>query len=113
MIWAWISAKGLFGLAKGAWVAICVAAAALAIGLYVHAEHKKQTEHDTLEQTVGAQGVVVAGQTQTLNQLKDANNAEQTLKSDNGRSAARYNQCLQDSTRPAACERYRPNADGK
>lgn len=105
MILAWLKASGWFGLAKGAWVGIGVAVV-LVIGWGVHHSINK---HDQEQQTVGAQGAVIQGQTQTLNQLKDANDAQQNLKSDNGRSAERYRQCLLDSSRPAACERFNPN----
>lgn len=58
----------------------------------------------------GAVGAVASGQAQTLDQLKDANDAEQDLRSSGERSAARYAQCLQDSRRREACERYNPDA---
>jgi hypothetical protein len=58
----------------------------------------------------GTVEAVATGQAQTLEQLKDANDAEQDLRSSGERSAARFDQCLQDSRRPAACERYRPVA---
>ena len=56
----------------------------------------------------GAAGAVIAGQAQTLDQLKDANDAEQDLRSSGERSARKYDQCLLDSRRKEACERYRP-----
>lgn len=58
----------------------------------------------------GGTAAVVAGQQQTLEQLKDANNAQQDLRHAGERSADRYDQCLLDSDRPAACERYKPIA---
>lgn len=56
----------------------------------------------------GATGAVVAGQNQTLEQLKDANDAEQDLRSSGERSALRYSDCLLDARDRAACERYNP-----
>ncbi len=58
----------------------------------------------------GATSAVVKGQAQTFEQLGDANNAEQDLRSGGERSAARYGECLRNSTRKAACERYNPDA---
>ena len=58
----------------------------------------------------GAAEAVITGQTATLDQLGDANNAEQDLRAGGERSAARYAECLRNSRRPAACERYRPIA---
>jgi hypothetical protein len=58
----------------------------------------------------GATAAVASGQAQTLDQLKDANDAEQDLRSSGERSDARYTQCLQDSRRREACERYNRDA---
>ena len=58
----------------------------------------------------GAAEAVITGQTTTLDQLGDANNAEQDLRAGGERSAARHAECLRNSRRPAACERYRPIA---
>lgn len=112
-IGAWLGEKALFGVARG-WLIAGAVAVLLALGGAIWAEYTyRKHVHDAQQQTIGAQGVVIAGQTQTLNQLKDAKNAEQTLKTDNGRSAERYRQCLLDSRRPSACDRYKPNSAGK
>ena len=58
----------------------------------------------------GAVGAVATVQAQTLDQHGDANHAEQDLRAGGERSAARVAQCLQDSRRPVACERYEPDA---
>ena len=59
----------------------------------------------------GASEAVVAGQTETLNQLEDANNAEQDLRRAGERDAGRYADCLRDSRERARCERFIPAAD--
>lgn len=59
----------------------------------------------------GAAEAVVTGQNTTLDQLGDANDAEEDLRFGGERSAARHAECLRNSRRPAACERYRPNAE--
>lgn len=56
----------------------------------------------------GAIEAVVAGQTETLNQLEDANNAEQDLRRANERDPRRYADCLQDSRARTRCERFNP-----
>lgn len=56
----------------------------------------------------GAAAAVVAGQAQTLDQLGDANDAEQTLRSAGERDALRYSHCLLDARDKAACERFKP-----
>lgn len=58
----------------------------------------------------GATEALLGGHETTLEQLKEANDAEQDLDAGGERSADRYAGCLQDSDRPAACERYRPLA---
>lgn len=63
-----------------------------------------------LAKHAGTVEAVATGQAQTLEQLKDANDAEADLRAAGERSAVRYAQCLQDSRRKDACERYRPLA---
>lgn len=58
----------------------------------------------------GAAHAVIAGQQQTLEQLGDANNAEQDLRSAGERDALRYSHCLLDARDKAACERFKPLA---
>lgn len=58
--------------------------------------------------TAGAASAVAGGQAQTLDQLGDANNAAQDLRSAGERSPLRYSHCLLDSRDKAACERFKP-----
>ncbi|WP_375290422.1 hypothetical protein [Qipengyuania sp.] len=107
---SWLVARGAFGLARWAWLAIAVT------GLVLIAWAAIDRLADTVEtatetgRTIGGQEQVIAGQARTLDQLGDAKNAQTDLRSAGERSAARYEQCLLDSDRPAACERYRPGA---
>lgn len=59
----------------------------------------------------GASEVIIRGQAQTLDQIGDANNAENDLMAGGERSRALYADCLRDNTqRPDTCERYNPDA---
>jgi hypothetical protein len=93
------------------WLAIGVIAliAAAAIGFVVMFDHAGERTVKVAAEA-GGTAAVAAGQQQTLEQLKDANNAQQDLRHAGERSADRYDQCLLDSDRPAACERYKPIA---
>ena len=107
---SFLTANGLFGLARWGWIVIALVGALLIawaiIGTY------DNTLDDAREngREAGAACTVIAGQNQTLDQLKDANDAEQDLRSAGDRDARRYEQCLLDNRRKAACERYRPIA---
>lgn len=56
----------------------------------------------------GGVEAVAEGQRRTLEQLGDANDAEDNLRLSGERSAARFNECLRGARTPAHCERYRP-----
>ena len=58
----------------------------------------------------GAADAVISGQNTTLDQLGDANNAEQEIRNAGERSAARFDDCLRNNRREGACERFRPIA---
>lgn len=108
---AWLTAAGTKGFARWVWiVGIAAAIAALAIGarMFITAAFDRTEQ---LGREAGSSAAVIAGQNQTLEQLGDANNAEQDLGAGGSvRNARRYNECLQDSRRPEACERYNPDA---
>lgn len=80
---------------------------AVAAGLYFSGKRKGENVVANAKQS-GRVEAVATGQAQTLDQLGDANHAQQDLRSSGERSPARFQQCLLDSDRPAACERYRP-----
>ena len=94
---AWLIMGALIALALAAFVVSRVA------------NHAIDRTLDTATEA-GATAAVASGQAQTLDQLKDANDAEQDLRSSGERSATRYAQCLRDSRRRQACERYNPDA---
>lgn len=95
------------GLKVKVWLALAGVLAVVAFVVIRVADNAVEDTLDTAKEA-GASGVVIAGQEQTLDQLGDANDAEKDLRAGGERSAARYDQCLQDSRRRAACERYRP-----
>jgi len=100
----WLLAKGALGLVRIGWLIIIACIAAL---LFFLARGMFDSALDTAADG-GETRAVVAGQAQTLDQLGDANVAEQDLRSGGERSAARYDACMRDS-RSKRCERYRPD----
>lgn len=91
-----------------AWVPLVIIPVLLAGLIYWIATSWFDSALDTAT-NAGATAAVVAGQNQTLDQLKDANDAEDTLRADGERSARRYADCLLDSREKQACERYNPD----
>ena len=59
-------------------------------------------------ETSGESKAVTRGYETTLSQTKDANDAEQDLQRGGDRSAAKYDQCLQDARTKSRCEQFRP-----
>lgn len=108
-IGTFLAAAGFKGLKNWIWIAI-VAAIVAAIWAAVAIADRRHENALDVAADAGALGAVVAGQTQTLDQLGDANNAEETLRSTGERSAARFDQCLLDNRDKRTCERYRPAA---
>lgn len=103
----WLLAAGFKGLKNWIWVAIIGAVVA---ALWVAVAIADRRHENTLE--VAAQGGAASanakGFTQTLDQLGDANHAEQNLRELGERSAQRHADCLRDARDPSTCERYRP-----
>lgn len=106
---AFLAATGFRGIRNWVWITI-VGAAVAAIWTFVAIADRRHENALEVAKDAGAIGAVVAGQTQTLDQLGDANDAEENLRSSGERSAARFDQCLLDARDPAGCERYRPLA---
>lgn len=113
-MWTWLGKAGLGGFRNYVWIIgiglllAAIAAAVMIAGNFVE-DAFESTEQ--LGREAGEQGAVIAGQETTLDQLGDANDAEQDLRAGGDRSAERYYGCLQDSRRPEACERYRPSEE--
>lgn len=104
----WLAAKGLFSLANKAWVGIALLGTLLLIWAIVGSINNTVTTITETAKESGKQEAVIQGQTQTLEQLGDANEGEAEI--DRGeRNSVRYAECLRNSRRPAACERYNPN----
>ena len=102
-----LAAAGFKGLKNWIWIAI-VGAVIAAIWTFVAIADRRHENALEVAKDAGATGAVVAGQAQTLDQLGDANNAEQDLRSSGERSAARFDQCLLDNRDKRTCERFRP-----
>jgi hypothetical protein len=101
---AWLS-----GFTPRAWLILGAALALIIAGIVAFKVLDNAGKRTVaVARDAGATAAVATGQAQTLDQLKDANDAEQDLRASGERSATRYAQCLRDSRRPASCERYRP-----
>lgn len=103
----WLAAAGFRGLRNWIWIAI-IGAIVAAIWTFVAIADRRHENALEVAAGAGASAAVVAGQAQTLDQLGDANNAAQELRTGGERSAARYAGCLLDSRDKAACERFNP-----
>lgn len=103
---AWLATKGIAGLARWAWLLIV---AAIVLGAVLLARSAEKAD-DRQNQQIGAQGAVVAGQAQTLEQAGDAQRAEQELEAAGERSSVRYADCLRNARTKSRCERYNPNS---
>lgn len=102
-----LAAAGFKGLKNWVWILI-VGAAIAGIWTFVAIADRRHENALEVAKAAGATGAVVAGQAQTLDQLGDANNAEQDLRQSGERSAARFDQCLLDNRDKRTCERYSP-----
>ena len=107
MIFAWLSARGLFGMAKGLWL-VC---ALLAIMAAVVLLQKREQADDTANQNIGAAIQREGDLIETIERTGQANDArteiERDLQTGDGRSAAVYVACLSNDRNPANCDRYR------
>lgn len=98
------------GVRNWVWLAVLAIIAAIAFVVIEIADNRDKRMVETAQES-GSSSAVIAGQNQTLDQLGEANDAEQEIRNAGERSAARYDDCLRNSRRPAACERYRPIAE--
>jgi hypothetical protein len=101
------AATGFKGLKNWIWIAM-ISAIIAAIWVFVAIADRRHKNALDVASNAGAAGAIIAGQAQTLDQLGDANNAAQDLRSAGERSTLRYSTCLLDSRDRAACERYNP-----
>ena len=97
--------KTFAGLEVKIWLAIAVFLAGVAFVVIQVADNAVEDTLDTAKDA-GAAEAVIEEKNQTLDQLGDANDAEQDLRGE--RNADRYSQCLSDSRDKSRCERYRP-----
>lgn len=94
------------------WVAVAAFLAILALLVWLAVNIADRWHENTIAvaKEAGAADERGAGQQQTLDQLGDANNAEQDLRSAGERDALRYSHCLLDARDKSACERFKPLA---
>lgn len=106
MIFAWMGTKVLFGLARWAWVLIALAALAGAV-LWLQARERAD---DTANQEIGAVAQREGDLRETIKRTEQGNEArteiERGLQTDDGHSAAVFEQCLRTARTPANCKRY-------
>jgi hypothetical protein len=100
-------AAGFKGIANWRWI-VMVSAVIGALFVIVAIEDRRHQNALDKASDAGAAGAIIAGQGQTLDQLKDANDAEKDLLRASERSQLRYDLCLLDSRDRAACERHKP-----
>ena len=103
---------GMFGVSREiakrfGWAPPLIIAALLVFMVMRIAAGWFQQTIDTAKEA-GASEAVIAGQTSTLDQLGDANNAEQDLRSSGERDPRRYADCLRDSRDKGRCGRFNP-----
>lgn len=99
------------GLTPQGWLLLGLVAALIIAGIVafnVLGNAQERTVAVAVARDAGTVSAIASGQAQTLDQLKDANDAERAIEAGGERNAARYAECLQNSRRPAACERYNP-----
>jgi uncharacterized membrane protein YccC len=106
-IGGFLAAAGFRGIANWIWIAI-VGAAIAGIWTFVAVADRRHENALEVAAEGGATAATNKGLAQTLDQLGDANNAEDNLRSSGERSAARFDQCLLDNRDKRTCERYRP-----
>lgn len=105
MTWlgTFLAAAGWRGLKNWMWIAI-VGAAVAAIWTFVAiADRRHENALETAAEG-GAARAVATGHEQTLDQLEDANNAEQDLRSAGPRGKPAYDECLRNNRNRAACD---------
>jgi hypothetical protein len=110
MLFAWLGTKA-FGLARGWWVLIALAALGGAI-LWLNA---REEADDRANQDIGAAVQREADLRETIERTEQANDTRtevrEALARDDGRSRAVYDQCLRTARTPANCERFLPSGE--
>lgn len=106
-IGTFLAAAGFKGLKNWIWIALVGAVVA---GLWLFVAIADRRHENALETAAagGAGRAIAAGHEQTLDQLEDANNAEQDLRSAGSRSQPGFRECLRNNRNRAACEDLRP-----
>lgn len=102
-----LAAAGFKGLKNWIWIVI-VAAVVAGIWAFVAIADRRHENALEIAAEGGAAGAIVAGQQQTLDQLGDANNAEQDLRSAGDRSQLAHDECLRNNRNKRSCDDLRP-----
>lgn len=106
MIFGWLGAKGLFGLAKGLWVAIAVALVILAV-VWLRAD---ENADDKANQDLGVAKERSETQAETILTVEKANEAREEInRLGPVGDVTRYNQCLRTARTSANCARWLPH----
>ena len=106
MIHRFLVSKGFAGITNWIWIAAVAALIALAFVVVAIAKNRDAALIETANDA-GVTQAVNAGHETTFEQLENADDAEQDLRSSGERSAERYAGCLRDD-RNGNCERFRP-----
>jgi hypothetical protein len=110
-MWDFIAKGASFaGVRNYVWLGVLVLIGALTAMIITIADNRDKRLIETAE-TAGASEAIIAGQTGVLNQVKEANDAEQEI--NRGDDAARFARCLRNATADtrANCDRFRPVPD--
>lgn len=102
-----LAAAGFRGIANWIWIALVAAAIGGIWAFVAIADRRHENALETAAEG-GAASAVAAGYQQTLDQLEDANNAEQDLRSAGPRSQPAFDECLRNNRNRAACDDLRP-----
>jgi hypothetical protein len=108
MIWAFLSAKGFLGLAKGTWLLGAIVAL---IGAVVWLQARENAD-DKANQELGRTIEREEALTETIEQIEEAQDAREEIEAeaDRGAGDTLYRQCLRARNgTPELCQRFLPS----
>ena len=107
---AFLAAKGWLGLKNQWWLLIVFAIATISATAITIAKNRDDSLIDTAKEA-GANDAIVAGQNDILNQVEQANNAQNEI--DSGDADAAFKRCMSNATAAtrASCDRFRTLPD--
>lgn len=110
MVFHWLGAKALFGLARWVWLAITLAALVAGI-LWLQA---REEADDEANQEIGAQIQREGDLRETIKRTEQGNEARTEIENGvvrSGGDRAVYDQCVRTARTPANCERFLPERE--